>query len=293
MVKFFIADKQEIEELKKIWSISFADTKEGLNNFFNNKFSETICYAGKVDDKIVSALYLIPSKLKKNQGHYLYGAATLPEFRGKGIMGKLVDFALSSAKEKGDVFSALYPATEGLYSFYKNLGYKEKCYINLLEIERSNIDKSNIKKDKNINFTIINKNIIDKKSLDKIYEIKEKFYESNYMYWNKNQVEYTLNYILQYDGLIFLWENGYALLKEITDNTAIISEVMCKEKDLESFILSFIKEVKAEKFNFRLVPNFKSTNGLKLNKVKFGMLKELNTKFKDNIDNVYIGLTKD
>jgi predicted acetyltransferase len=59
---------------------------------------------------------------------YICGAATLPAFRGRGIMGELLSDSFDEMKQRGDSFSSLIPASDSLYSYYERFGYHEFFY---------------------------------------------------------------------------------------------------------------------------------------------------------------------
>ena len=109
----------DIPLLKKIWKDVFLDIDEYIDLFFEDKFSAESSLIYKVKGKIVSMIYF-PSYLMKFYSAifgtgYICGAATLPAFRGKGIMGLLLKKAFEVMKKRGDVFSVLIPANEKLY----------------------------------------------------------------------------------------------------------------------------------------------------------------------------------
>ena len=73
--------------------------------------------------KIVSMLFALPCELKTKTETksviYIYAAATLQEYRGRGYMARLIEQLNGEGKA---LF--LRPATEGLISFYKKFGFK-------------------------------------------------------------------------------------------------------------------------------------------------------------------------
>lgn len=96
------------------------DDTEFENSLFDNCFK--YCKFIKKNGKVVSMLFLLPAILETESGsqksNYIYAAATLKEYRGKGYMAKLID----SVKSDSPLF--LRPANEGLIAFYKKFGFK-------------------------------------------------------------------------------------------------------------------------------------------------------------------------
>ena len=116
-----------ILDKKEMFYKHFLDSAAGVDLFFENAMQFAEVYCAKSDEKIISALYLIGAHLNGKKAHYIFGVATLPEFRGRGIMGNLMEYALNDAKQNGDVYSLLFPANEKLYDFYAKFGYKANC----------------------------------------------------------------------------------------------------------------------------------------------------------------------
>lgn len=114
---------RDLSALTELWLCCFEESREAVDLFFKRNLSDTHGYLAEHENQPIAALYLIDCTLCGKKAHYLCGAATLPAYRGKGIMSALVEFALDDAKRRGDSFSALLPADDGLYRFYARLGY--------------------------------------------------------------------------------------------------------------------------------------------------------------------------
>lgn len=121
------AQKQDIPELLDLWLAVFDEKREAAELFFNRNLNYTHGYIAQLEGRIIAAVYLIDGSVNGRKAHYLCGAGTLPEFRGRGVMSRLIGFALADAKNRGDVYSLLYPANDGLYDFYARLGYQSVC----------------------------------------------------------------------------------------------------------------------------------------------------------------------
>ena len=87
----------DVETLKSLWLKCFNDKEEAAELFFKRNINYTHGYVAADGDIIVSAVYLIDCKLCGKPAHYLCGAATMPEYRNRGIMTGLIEFALNDA----------------------------------------------------------------------------------------------------------------------------------------------------------------------------------------------------
>lgn len=119
--------------LAVLWHTVFGDSLDYVNLIFNEKYTDSIiCFAELDVEMAVSAFYLIESYIefdnKYYKGYYLYAAATLPEYRKKGLMSKLINEAVSYCKEKGFDFISLVPSNDGLYNYYTKNGFSESMY---------------------------------------------------------------------------------------------------------------------------------------------------------------------
>ena len=121
-----------IPSLINLWQRVFGDEREYIELFFRKAYFDSECFAEIADDETVSALYLLKSVIKCGgkiyRGRYLYAAATLPEYRGKGLMARLIKEALEYAKNENLDFIALVPADDGLYDYYGRFGFSEAMY---------------------------------------------------------------------------------------------------------------------------------------------------------------------
>ena len=114
----------DILQLKKIWSDIFKDSDEFINWFFENRFMADLCYVCEENGEIVSCLHGYPITLNVKgtsvKAISVSGVATLPEFRGKGIMKKLLKEYLLKVKEMGYPLAVL---TAENPEIYKSMGF--------------------------------------------------------------------------------------------------------------------------------------------------------------------------
>ncbi len=85
--------------------------------------------------RIVSSLQMIPCELTQNgrvyKAHYIYAAATLPEYQGKGLMACLLAQAAEEGCRRGQDFSVLITQEDSLLDYYARFGYQPKCLFGL------------------------------------------------------------------------------------------------------------------------------------------------------------------
>ena len=128
-----------IPSLINLWHKVFGDEREYIELFFGDAYFDSECFAEIIDGEAVSALYLLKCIIKCGgkiyHGRYLYAAATLPEYRGKGLMSKLIKEAQNYALGENLDFITLVPANDGLYGYYSGFDFVEAMYKYRLNID--------------------------------------------------------------------------------------------------------------------------------------------------------------
>ncbi len=116
-------------ELARLWETCFGDSPAFIGRFFAAWYKPERCLVYTVGGKTAAAVYMLPCCMRAGEelypGHYIYAAATLPAYRGRGFMASLMAAAALEGAGKGHLFSAVLPAENSLYSFYKRFGYEE------------------------------------------------------------------------------------------------------------------------------------------------------------------------
>ena len=133
--------------LAYLWNKVFGDSYDYINNIFKEEYkNDILCFAEIEGDRAVSAFYLLRSSLhfdgKDYNGWYLYSAATLIEYRRKGIMEKLIKEAQSFCADEGYEYISLVPANDGLYGYYGKFGFHEAMYLRQNTLRTSSVHNS-------------------------------------------------------------------------------------------------------------------------------------------------------
>lgn len=122
------ADDTIKEEIKKIWEICFPDDSDNFTDFyFNTKYKNENTLVYIENGNAVACLQMLPYDFTYFNclvpTAYISGAATLPAFRKKGIMTRLLTFAFYEMQRKNIPVSILIPQEPWLISYYEQLGY--------------------------------------------------------------------------------------------------------------------------------------------------------------------------
>ena len=138
------ADDNQKQDVMNIWRESFPDDSPQFTEmYFRKKYKKQNTLLYLIEDKIASCLQMLPYKMTFYntvcKTSYISGAATLPEYKNQGIMGKLLTASFSKMRKRGDDFTTLIPQEPWLIGFYQKYGYTP-CFeynLYLLPIESS------------------------------------------------------------------------------------------------------------------------------------------------------------
>jgi GNAT superfamily N-acetyltransferase len=117
------ADKNDRTQLERMWQSIFLEDPHVTKNFFENIFDSAVTPVIKVDNELVSSLFLLDCKISDFKGKCVYCAMTKYAYRGKGYMKKLLDFSYDYCQENGFEFLFLVPAENSLFNYYKTCGF--------------------------------------------------------------------------------------------------------------------------------------------------------------------------
>jgi predicted acetyltransferase len=112
-----------------MWKICFEDTDEFLDILFTYKYKNENTLLYFEDGKAVAGLQMLPYTINFYRQEipfaYLAGLCTLPEYRKRGYMARLIHEAHRVLSERNIPLAILIPAEEWLYGFYEKYGYEQ------------------------------------------------------------------------------------------------------------------------------------------------------------------------
>lgn len=116
-------------DIVRLWSESFGDTKEYIDLFIDRHIDSARCAAFIVDGRAQSMLFLLDAPVRFGgeifKSAYVYAACTARSCRGKGLMRCLLDFV--SEQSKTD-FVCLVPSQASLFDYYSRSGFVTAFY---------------------------------------------------------------------------------------------------------------------------------------------------------------------
>lgn len=132
-------------ELIRLWQVCFGEPVRFPRYFMNNIFSPENCLVYQTAGTVAAAVHLVPAQIAAAGGaeraHYIFAAATLPQYRSRGYMASLLAYAAIAGARRGDRFSAVLPAEEGLIRYYAAQGYQPFFRVRALEVPRERLER--------------------------------------------------------------------------------------------------------------------------------------------------------
>jgi ribosomal protein S18 acetylase RimI-like enzyme len=130
-------------ELRSIWKDVFHDSDGAIDLFFRNTYSKHSALIYRSGGTIGSMIFFPEYDFKHgsywSKLGYLCGAATLPEYRNKGIMGQLMARSFEIMKARGYEYASLIPASDSLYNYYERFGFSDFFYRKKYSVGRADL----------------------------------------------------------------------------------------------------------------------------------------------------------
>lgn len=116
--------KSQIPALRDLWQEAFGDTEEFLNDYWRTAFDMNRCRCVVTDGEVAAALYWFDCLCMEKPIAYVYAVATAKAYRGRGISHALMEDTHRHLAKLGYEGVVLVPGSEGLFQFYKGIGYR-------------------------------------------------------------------------------------------------------------------------------------------------------------------------
>jgi len=123
------ADEHTTPVVRRMWKTCFGDTEEFLDTFFRYKYKPENTLLYFEGDEAVASLQMLPYTISFYEQEipfaYLAGLCTLPGYRKRGFMAKLIHRAHEIIAQRNIPLAILIPAEDWLYGFYEKYGYEQ------------------------------------------------------------------------------------------------------------------------------------------------------------------------
>lgn len=122
---------QRERALKELWQKAFGDEASFVEQFLMRYYAPEQMLSVEEGEELLSMAHLIPFRCDKLRVAYLYGVATAPEARHRGLATRLTRMAVEKAQTEGFDAVVLIPGSEELRHFYARLGFAGELPVRL------------------------------------------------------------------------------------------------------------------------------------------------------------------
>ena len=274
-----LADENDTLSIINIWRECFTNDLTYIHNFLKYCFPHTKTWIALPHNskEPVAILSVLPSYLvvdgKKIKGGYIYGVATLPEFRGNSLSSLLMNTAIECCTDLKYHYLVVKPANESLFDLYRRQSFDILINKSVFSVELSHF----LRRGETTSELIAerpSKKLVDLESLandiEKLFAIREREMGKSYLLWPESILTYSiLDAQLKGGDLHFYTdfdENKclYMIEHPDEDNVGIIKVLDCNAKDKRDVycIISYIRALypDSKKFVFEGSFNYNSFN---------------------------------
>ncbi|MFQ6791798.1 MAG: GNAT family N-acetyltransferase [Thomasclavelia sp.] len=233
------ATKNDTAKIIELWKASFQDEDEQSTKFyFDYCYQSDNTYLLKNNDKIVSMLQIVPYTIsidnQDNLAYFILGVATDKNYRGQGLMKKLMNHVLSLPKYENQkiLLQAYQP------EIYYGFGFKEDYFHKKVKVDLSKYSHDNHLK------------IIDDYDFTKSLILYQNF-TSNFNGYRKRDLDYYKKYLLPRckaynETLKIFYDNtkavGYAIYSE-NDKQIKVSEIIYQNDDVLNKMITALADI--------------------------------------------------
>ena len=221
------ATASDINRIKELWVEIFGDS-EAFADFAANLCPSEEIYLIKEEGQIVAMVNAgVDLFAYGKKGFYIYGLATVPQYRGKGLAKQLVEYVENKKFNEGYQFAVTQPAQESLFDYYRKMGYDNTIYLR----------KAEIKIKRNIWATAD----FDTATATRFKELRSKFSEDEVVHFSKQGYEKFTEYVYTEGGSTAETKDAYCLYFEDKDKI-IVRDIFATATPYAMQLLQAIRE---------------------------------------------------
>ncbi len=113
--------------LISLWQEAFGDEEEYIRCFLDSFFNSGNTPVVEINGEVAAMLFLLEGSMsidgRNYPAYYLFAACTAKKYRGRGVMGKSLEFSAKEAQKSGRAYICLKPAEKSMFDFYAKYGY--------------------------------------------------------------------------------------------------------------------------------------------------------------------------
>ncbi len=246
-----ILEDNEKYKIRTLYEEIFDDTKEFVDYYFSSYIKNTVNFVCEENNKIIGMATVHPKKLMVSEklctAGYIYGVATAPKHRGKGVMKKVLDAINKYAFENCYDYLYLIPVNPAIYV---GQGFK------LVKEKKDIIYTADMKCDNNSSDIDIMK--VSENNIGKCTEYARNFYK------NKVSILCDKEYILENLQRLSIKNSGiYCIFHKVCDRIlglafveddeeVVVTNLICDESDIKLCMESLLNRFDKDKITYKI-----------------------------------------
>ncbi len=255
-----LANENDTLSIRNIWRECFTSDISYIDNFITNCFphAKTWVAISNKSSEIVSILSLLPTYFnydgKNFTGGYIYGVATLPDFRGNSLSKVLMNAAFEYSGAINLQYLVVKPANDSLFDLYRGQSFDILINKDIISVNLASdnyFDPALPMMAKNQLSLQDNKSKYFADNIEKLLNLREIDKPGSKLLWPSAILRYALLDIKNKGGnLHFISETDidrelYYIEQPDEDDSAIIKVVDCNYKEKRDIytIISHIKSL--------------------------------------------------
>ncbi|MDR0315076.1 MAG: GNAT family N-acetyltransferase [Oscillospiraceae bacterium] len=278
------AKKSDCDDIINVWKQSFDDTDEYIELFLNEMASDDNTIVFRDAGSVVAQYFFLDASIYIGTNIfkvlYIYAAATLPEYRSRGIMSKLIKKGFEIADQRSVDYVALSPASESLFDYYAKLGFVKAFNQKVLKLNRRQLDV--MMKEASLN------------ELTDMFKTRQKALSRyDFLSWDAKALNYAKKENEITNGKFLSTDTGYVLYKRDLESDLVNVKELCTTGNIGELFYVLMENEDAQTFSFNLPARYPlSKDDIEI--VYTGMLKPISESAQmamEKIDNAYLGIT--
>ena len=221
------ATASDINRIKELWVEIFGDSQQFADFAANICPTEEI-YLVKDDNQIVAMVNAgIDLQACGKKGFYIYGLATVPQYRGKGLAKQLMEYVENKKLSQGYDFVLTQPAQESLFEFYRQMGYTNTVYLRkaVIDIKRNLWATADF----------------DTMTATRFKDMRSKFSDDEVVHFSKSGYEKFTEYVYTEGGSTAETKDAYCLYFEEKDRV-VVRDLFAKSTPKAMELLQAVRE---------------------------------------------------
>lgn len=139
MTRLSVLNASDMPAARRVWEVCFPDDEPAFLDFYFQKRTRPEWILGAFSgEKLIGTVHMLPHAVRffgveKSVG-FVAGVATMPEERGRGVAGDMLNASFKIMRERGFSATMLKPFTQDLARYYERFGYRPFAHADVYEL---------------------------------------------------------------------------------------------------------------------------------------------------------------